>query len=519
MTLARGPLALIIMDGVGLNADTRGNAVAAANTPVLDSLFANRPWSQLLACGEAVGLMAGQMGDSNVGHLNLGAGRVVYQDMLRILREVESGKIFKNEVLQNIMDQVATAGTALHLMGLVSHGGVHSHSQHLFALIKMAKERGVGRVYIHAFTDGRDVPLDSGLGYIEELAQVASGYENVKIASVSGRYYAMDRDKRWDRTQMAYNAIVHGQGRQATSGMQAVQAAYAREETDEFIIPTVITDGDGQPIGPVHNGDGVLFFNFRADRARQMTSAFINEDFSGFARAIGKLKVYFTSLTRYDASFDVPYAYPPLDLANTFSKVIADQGWRQLHIAETEKWAHVTYFFNGGRQEPYPGEDQVLIPSPKVATYDLQPEMSALAVTERVLAEIARDYYEVIILNFANGDMVGHTGNMAATIKAIETVDTCIGKILSALVEKGGQALITADHGNSDQMVEYTTGGPHTFHSLHPVPCILVSDALNHVKLRNGVLGDVAPTLLEMLGLPQPSEMSGQSLIIYESDR
>ena len=519
MTAGLGRVALIIMDGVGLNPSSRGNAVAAAKKPTLDNLFATRPWARLTACGEAVGLMPGQMGDSNVGHLNLGAGRVVYQDMLRISRDVESGRIFQNKVLLDIMDKAAQSGGTLHLMGLVSHGGVHSHSNHLFALIKMAKEHKVARVRIHAFSDGRDVPPDSGKGFMEELEAVTAGYADVRVASVCGRYYAMDRDKRWNRVEKAYRAIVLGQGLLATSGTEAVAAAYERAETDEFIMPTVIASPDGRPVGPVRAGDSVFFFNFRADRARQMALAFQADEFDQFDRPGGKPNVSFASMSRYDEAFTFPYAYPPPDMTNVLAEMVSKQGWRQLHIAETEKWAHVTYFYNGGRQEPYPGEEQVLIPSPQVATYDLQPEMSAKEVTARVLAEVAGDNFNVMVMNFANGDMVGHTGIMDAAVKAVETVDTCIGRVLAAMLPKGWQVLITADHGNSDQMIDYETGGPHTFHTLHPVPCILVSDKLGNVKLRDGVLGDVAPTLLELLGVAKPPEMECESLIVHEQDQ
>jgi 2,3-bisphosphoglycerate-independent phosphoglycerate mutase len=516
LTLQKGPVALIIMDGFGLNPRADGNAVAAARKPNIDALFAQYPWTQLNACGEAVGLMTGQMGDSNVGHLNLGAGRVVYQYMLRILKEAESGKLAQNQVLQEAIDQAVKGTGRLHFIGLVSHGGVHSHSKHLFTLLQMAKERGVPHCFVHAFTDGRDVPPTSGIDYITELETVAKQMGNVSIASVSGRYYAMDRDNRWDRTKKAYEAMVEGVGLTASSGPAAMQAAYDRAETDEFVVPTVITDAVGKPVATIEDGDVVFFFNFRADRARQITRAFTEPDFAEFATERKRPSVYFASLTKYDETFTFPYAVEAVDLTNTFGEYISKQGWRQLRIAETEKYAHVTYFFNGGQEVPFPGEDQVLIPSPKVATYDLKPEMSAYEVTERVLAEIARDYYEVIILNYANCDMVGHTGIMEAAIKAVETVDTCVGRVVDALLAKGGQAIVTADHGNSDQMVDYATGGPHTFHSLNPVPCILVSEQWKKAKLRPGILADVAPTLLELLELPVPPQMEGKSLIVAE---
>ncbi|MGI6611575.1 MAG: 2,3-bisphosphoglycerate-independent phosphoglycerate mutase [Limnochordia bacterium] len=516
MTLQKGPVALIVMDGYGLNPSSEGNAAAQANSPVLDRLFATRPWSRLQAHGEAVGLMSGQMGDSNVGHLNLGAGRVVLQYMLRILREAESGRIFDNPVLCNIMDKAAQTSGRLHFMGLVSHGGVHSHSKHLFALLEMAKERGVANCFVHAFMDGRDVPPSSGAKYMEELEHFCTTIGNARVASVSGRYFAMDRDQRWDRTQQAFKAIVAGQGLTAPDGLSAMRQAYERGETDEFVIPTVITDTAGDPVGNVRAQDVVFFFNFRADRARQLSKAFTEEEFAGFPRSGGLPQVTFASLTRYDDAFLFPYAYPPTDMINTLGEVVARQGWRQLHIAETEKYAHVTFFFNGGREEPFPGEDQVLIPSPKVATYDLQPEMSAIELTDRVVAEIARDHYEFILLNFANCDMVGHTGIMPAAVKAVETVDACVGRVIEALLAKGGQALVTADHGNVEEMIEKDTGGPHTFHTMNAVPCILVSNANSQAKMRDGILADVAPTLCELLEVAQPSEMDGQSLIAFK---
>jgi 2,3-bisphosphoglycerate-independent phosphoglycerate mutase len=512
LTLARGPVALIVMDGFALNPSTRGNAIAAAKKPTLDSLFATRPWSRLTSCGDAVGLMPGQMGDSNVGHLNLGAGRVVYQYMLRILREAESGRIYENAVLRRVIDTAAQGNGRLHFMGLVSHGGVHSHSAHLFALLRMAKERGVKQSFVHAFTDGRDVPPTSGKEYVTELAEFARQLGNAHIATVSGRYYAMDRDRRWERTQKAFVTLVDGQGLYAPNGPAAVEAAYDRGETDEFILPTCITN-EGNPVATIEPGDTVFFFNFRADRARQMSSAFTEDDFAGFHRPGGKPEVHFASLTRYDEGFHFPYAYPPVELANTFGETVSKQGWRQLRIAETEKYAHVTFFFNGGREEPFPGEDQVLIPSPKVATYDLRPEMSAVEVTDRAMAEIARSYYEAIILNFANCDMVGHTGDFEAAKRAVETVDTCLGRVLGALLAQGGQAIVTADHGNADQMIDYETGGPHTFHTMHPVPCVLVSEKRKCVQMSDGILADVAPTLCELLGVPIPAEMEGHSLM------
>lgn len=509
----RGPVALIIMDGVGINPNTEGNAVAAAKTPNLDALFAKYPHGRLMACGEDVGLMPGQMGDSNVGHLNLGAGRVVYQYMLRIRNEVLDGSFFKNEVLVSAVKHAAASGKALHLMGLASPGGVHSHIEHLIALVKLAKEHGCKEVYIHAFTDGRDVSPSSGQGIMQDLESSLSELGLGRVATVVGRYYAMDRDRRWERTQEAYDAMVHGKGYQANDGVSAVAAAYERGETDEFIKATVIVDDAGKPVGTINEGDSIIFFNFRADRARQLTRAFTDTTFDGFPVKEG-LNVRFTTLTRYDETFDLPYAYAPIDLTNTLGEVASKLGLRQLRVAETEKYAHVTYFFNGGREHPFDGEDQKLIPSPKVATYDLQPEMSAFGVAQTVVDAIQRDAYDLYIINFANGDMVGHTGVFEAAVKAVETVDTCVGQILEALLPKGGAAIVTADHGNSDQMVDYETGEAHTFHTLNPVPVVYVGPDTSVKGVRDGRLADVAPTILDMLGVPKPTEMTGESLLV-----
>jgi len=509
----KGPVALIIMDGVGLNPDTRGNAVAAARKPNLDKLFATRPHGKLAACGEDVGLMPGQMGDSNVGHLNLGAGRIVYQYMLRIRNEIRDGNFFKNEALVRAVRQAAQDGRALHLMGLVSPGGVHSHTDHLIALLRLAKEHGCTEVYIHAFTDGRDVSPSSGQGILQDLESTLAELGIGQVATVVGRYYAMDRDRRWERTRQAYEAIVYGRGYEAASGSEAVAAAYARGETDEFIKATVIKDAAGRPVGTVKPGDSIIFFNFRADRARQLTRAFTEEGFSGFPVDPG-LKVKFTTLTRYDETYELPYAYAPLELNNTLGEVASHHGLRQLRVAETEKYAHVTFFFNGGRETPFPGEDQKLIPSPKVPTYDLQPEMSAYGVAQTVVEAIEKDAYDLYIINFANGDMVGHTGVFEAAVKAVEAVDDCVGQILAALLPRGGAAIVTADHGNSDQMIDYETGEAHTFHTLYPVPVIYVGPDESVRGVRDGRLADVAPTILDMLGLPKPQEMTGESLLV-----
>lgn len=512
MQRERKPVALIIMDGMALNPSTEKNAVAAAKTPTLDRLFANNPHGRLMACGEDVGLMPGQMGDSNVGHLNLGAGRVVYQYMLRIRNAVQDGSFFKNEALVAAVKQAADSGKALHLMGLVSPGGVHSHTEHLVALLRLAKEHGCENVFIHAFTDGRDVSPSSGQGILADLEESAQNIGVGRVATVIGRYFAMDRDKRWERTQQAYDAMVHGTGYSAVSGEAAVAAAYERGETDEFIKPTVIHTESGQPVGTIRNGDSVIFFNFRADRARQLTRAFTEVGFGDFPTE-DNLKLHFTTLTRYEESFDLPYAYAPIDLRNTLGEVVSSAGLKQLRVAETEKYAHVTFFFNGGREQPFPGEDQRLVPSPKVATYDLQPEMSAFGVAQAVTDDLAQDGHDLYVINFANGDMVGHTGVFEAAVKAVETVDTCVDQILQALATRGGSAIVTADHGNADQMIDYESGEVHTFHTLHPVPVIYFGT--EPVKeLKDGRLADVAPTLLDMMGIAKPEEMTGQSLLV-----
>ena len=504
---------LIIMDGLALNPSTRGNAVAAASTPVLDRLMARYPMSRLLTSGRDVGLMDGQMGDSNVGHLNLGAGRIVKQNVLRILEAIEDGSFFENPVLVQAVESAKARGGALHILGITSPGGVHGHSTIVEALARLAKARGLERVWVHAFTDGRDVPPTSGLGQISELEAALESQGLGRIASVCGRYFAMDRDRRWDRTKKAYDAVVLGQGLMAGSAAQAVQAAYDRGETDEFITPTVIVDPEGRPRAEFSEADAVVFANFRADRARQLTRALIEPAFAEFERARGHIPVHLATMTRYDETFDVPFAFEPQNMSNLLGEVVARMGWKQLRIAETEKYAHVTYFFNGGNEEPFPGEDRRLIPSPKVATYDLKPEMSAYEVAEEAVKGIRSGQYRLVVINFANCDMVGHTGVFEAAVKAVETVDECVGKVLEAVEAMDGAALVTADHGNADQMIDYETGGPHTFHTTYPVPCILVSRG-SGVSLRDGRLADVAPTLLDLLGVPKPQEMDGETLIV-----
>lgn len=503
------PVALIILDGCGLDDNPVGNAVRAARTPTMDWLYANTPHSTLSASGGSVGLMDGQMGDSNVGHLNLGAGRIVYQDVVRISKTIEDGSFFKNPVLLGAVRHAKANDSALHLMGLVSPGGVHSHSEHLYALLRLAKQEGLSRVYVHAFLDGRDVPPSSAAQYLADLEAAIKQIGVGKIATIAGRYYAMDRDKRWDRTEKAYRALL-GEGRTAESSSAAIQYAYSHGETDEFVIPTVIVE-DGRPTAVVQDNDAVLFFNFRADRARQLSYVFTDDEFSGFDRG-RKLNVHYATMTQYDVNIKAPFAFAPQDLSNTLGEYLSKLGKTQLRIAETEKYAHVTFFFNGGVEKPFPGEERILIPSPKVATYDLQPEMSAPEVTRRVVEEIDKGIYDLIVLNYANCDMVGHTGVMEAAVKAVEAVDTGLGQVLEALKRNGGQAIITADHGNAERMIDLETGEPYTAHTTNLVPVWLFNS--KYEKITSGILADMAPTLLELMGLPQPEEMTGKSIIV-----
>lgn len=508
-----GPVALIILDWWGINPRTEGNAVKTARTPNLDRFFANYPSARLESSGEAVGVMEGQMGDSNVGHLNIGAGRIVYQDLVRLNREVREKKFFDNPSIRAAMTHARDKGTALHLMGLLSPGGVHSHSAHLYALLEVAKKLELKQVYVHAFLDGRDVPPSSAKEYVAGLEGKFKELGIGRLASISGRYYAMDRDKRWDRVEKSYRALVYGEGQKAESGLEAVEASYGKGKTDEFVVPTVIVDAGGQPVGKIEPNDAVIFFNFRFDRARELTWAFVEENFTAFARK-PLPGLYFMCMTRYDETIKAPVAYPPQELKNTLGEVLAKNGLRQLRIAETEKYAHVTFFFNGGEETPFPGEERILIPSPKVATYDLKPEMSAYEVTDAVLEKIRQRAVDCIILNYANLDMVGHTGVMEAAVKAVEAVDTCVGKVVDAILAAGGVALLTADHGNVEQMIDYETGEPYTAHTLNPVPVVLVGYP-EKVRLRSGILADVSPTLLEVMGIPQPEEMTGHSLIVH----
>lgn len=508
------PLALFILDGFGLRDNEEGNAVKGARTPNLDKIMQENPMTTMRASGEAVGLPEGQMGNSEVGHLNLGAGRIVYQDYTRINKAIDDGSILTNEVLDTVLGQVKADNKALHLMGLLSDGGVHSHNRHLYGLLEMAKEKGLDKVFIHAFMDGRDTPPKSGKTYLEELEEKIKEIGVGRIATVSGRYYAMDRDNRWERIKKAYDAMVLGEGNHAEKAVTAMEESYKDGVNDEFVIPVVIEDDD-QITATIQEGDAVIFFNFRADRARQITRALALKDFEGFSRpAEHPADINFICMTEYDEEFDLPIAFPPISIKNGFGEILSKNGIKQLRIAETEKYAHVTFFFNDGIEKKYPGEDRELIPSPKVATYDLQPEMSAYEVTERLLAKIAEDKYEVIILNFANCDMVGHTGIFEAAVKAVEVVDECLGKLVPAITDKGGQILLTADHGNSEKMVD-DDGEPFTAHTTSPVPLVYIN-APGGVSLKPGKLADIAPTMLTILGIDLPAEMTGEVLLNRE---
>ncbi len=486
--------ALIIMDGCGIAPDGPGNAVSLAKTPALDRLKREYPHTQIAASGRDVGLPDGQMGNSEVGHTNMGAGRIVYQDLTRVSKSIEDGDFYSNPAFMAALNHVKEQGKKLHIMGLMSDGGVHSHMDHAVALVDMARKAGLAAVYVHCFMDGRDTPPSSGKEYIARFEADAQG--TGIIASVTGRYYAMDRDNRWDRVQRAYDALVLGEGLAAASGQEAMQAAYDRGETDEFVQPTVIRQPDGAPVATIEAGDSVIFFNFRPDRAREITRSLIEPDFSGFARKGGYQPVQMVSLTEYDATFqNIAIAFGPESLTNTLGEYVAAQGKTQLRIAETEKYAHVTFFFNGGVEAPNPGEDRALIPSPKVATYDLQPSMSAPEVAKEAVSRVLSGKYDMMILNFANCDMVGHTGIIPATVEAVETVDICVGRVIDAILQAGGRALITADHGNAEQMIDPDIGGPFTAHTTNPVPLILVDAENTGATLREGGrLSDLAPT-------------------------
>ena len=506
------PTVLMILDGYGLDEKVAGNAVKEAATPVMDKLMESCPFVQGKASGMAVGLPDGQMGNSEVGHLNMGAGRIVYQDLTKITKAIADGEFFENAELLRACTNAKAKGTSLHLMGLLSDGGVHSHIEHLYGLLELAKQQGVAKVYVHCFLDGRDTPPESGKGYVQALSDKMKELGIGEIATVMGRYYAMDRDNRWERVEQAYNAMVKGQGQKADSGVNAVEASYRAGKSDEFVLPAVVMNGD-QPVATIQDDDSVIFFNFRPDRAREITRTFCVDQFDGFDRG-SRIKTVFVCFTDYDVTIDnKTVAFPKVEITHTFGEFLASHHMTQARIAETEKYAHVTFFFNGGVEEPNLGEDRILVKSPKVATYDLQPEMSAYEVCDKLVEAIKADKYDMIIINFANPDMVGHTGIEPAVIKAIEAVDKCVGKAVDAVKEVNGQMFICADHGNAEKLIDEQTGEPFTAHTTNPVPFILVNKA-GYALREGGCLADIAPTLIDMMGMTQPKEMTGKSLLI-----
>ncbi len=507
--MATAPVALVIIDGWGISESCENNAACQAKTPILDRLRQDYPVSRLSASGQDVGLPDGQMGNSEVGHMNIGAGRIIYQDLSRISLAIEDGSFFNNQALKRVCARLLASDGKLHLLGLLSDGGVHSHNTHLYALVRLAQQLGVKDVCIHAFLDGRDTPPKSAVDYLQQLEDELKKIGLGRIVTITGRYWAMDRDNRWDRVEKGYLALTEGVGKHADSSSVAITSAYAADQTDEFVAPWTI----GQP-GTIDDGDGVIFFNFRSDRAREMTRALTQDDFSGFSRRKIPELVDYVCLSEYDESLNLPVAFPSETYPDILAEVVSEAGLKQLRIAETEKYAHVTFFFNGGVEKPWPGEDRVLIPSPQdVATYDEKPSMSAVEVTDEVVKRVASDQYQLIILNFANCDMVGHTGNLTAAIEAMETVDSCLGRVVSAVTGVGGKLLITADHGNCEQMVD-SKGRPHTAHTTNPVQFIFVDPSRKNQQLRNGILADLAPTILELMNLEQPAAMTGQSLLI-----
>ncbi|MFC2477067.1 MAG: 2,3-bisphosphoglycerate-independent phosphoglycerate mutase [Catonella sp.] len=512
--MSKKPVVLIIMDGFGINKREDYNAVAQAKKPNLDMLMKTYPWKQGYASGMAVGLPDGQMGNSEVGHMNMGAGRIIYQELTRITKEIEDGDFFKNEALLSAIENCKAKNSALHMFGLLSDGGVHSHNTHMYGLLELAKREGLEKVYLHCFLDGRDTPPKSGRDFVaaavDKMKEIGVG----KVATVMGRYYAMDRDNRWDRVELAYKAMVYGEGKTGTDPVLAVENSYGADVTDEFVVPTVI-ERDGKPVATVKNDDSVIFYNFRPDRAREIARSFCNDDFDGFERRDGRIDTKFVCFTDYDAAMpNKDVAFKKVDIKNTFGEYLSKLGKTQLRTAETEKYAHVTFFFNGGVEEPYPGEDRILVKSPKVATYDLQPEMSAYEVCDGLVKAIKSGKYDTIICNFANPDMVGHTGVLEAAIKAIEAVDVCIGRAYEALKEVDGAMFICADHGNAEMMIDYETGEPWTAHTTNPVPFILVNAGADYDLAEGGKLCDIIPTMLELMDIPQPEEMTGKSLLI-----
>ena len=513
--MSKKPTVLMILDGYGLNEKTEGNAIAQAKTPVMDELMATCPFVKGYASGLAVGLPDGQMGNSEVGHLNMGAGRIVYQDLTRITKEIEDGDFFKNEALVAAMENAKEKNSSLHMYGLLSDGGVHSHNTHVYALLEMAKRHGLRKVYVHCFLDGRDTPPTSGKEYVQALADEMEKIGVGEIATVMGRYYAMDRDNRWDRVEKAYRAMTLGEGEKASSGVEAVANSYAKDVTDEFVLPTVV-EKDGAPVATIQDGDSIIFFNFRPDRAREITRTFCCEEFDGFDRGPRK-QVTYVCFTEYDVTIpNKQIAFQKVSITNTFGEFLAAHDMTQARIAETEKYAHVTFFFNGGVEAPNKGEDRILVKSPKVATYDLKPEMSVYEVCQKVTEAITSGKYDVIITNFANPDMVGHTGVLEAAIKAIEAVDECVGKVVAAVKEVDGQMFICADHGNAEQLIDYENGEPFTAHTTNPVPFLLVNYEKGYGLREGGRLADIVPTLIEMMGMEQPAEMTGKSLLMEQ---
>ena len=511
--MSKKPTVLMILDGYGLNDTCEANAVCEAKTPVMDQLKSQCPFVKGNASGMAVGLPEGQMGNSEVGHLNMGAGRIVYQELTRITKEIQDGDFFKNEALLKAVKNAKDNHSSLHFMGLLSDGGVHSHNTHLYGLLELAKKEGLEKVYVHCFLDGRDTPPASGKSFIEALQAKMKEIGVGEIGVVSGRYYAMDRDNRWDRVELAYNALTKGIGVKGTDAAEAVQASYDDDKTDEFVLPTVI-EKDGKPVTTIQDKDSVVFFNFRPDRAREITRAFCDDDFKGFERE-KRLDLTYVCFTDYDETIpNKIVAFHKQEIKNTFGEYLAAHNMTQARIAETEKYAHVTFFFNGGIEEPNKGEDRILVKSPKVATYDLKPEMSAYEVCDKLVEAIKSDKYDVIIINFANPDMVGHTGVEDAAIKAVEAVDECVGRAVEAIKEVNGQMFICADHGNAEQLVDYETGEPFTAHTTNPVPFILVNADPAYKLREGGCLADIIPTLIELMGMEQPAEMTGKSLLI-----
>jgi 2,3-bisphosphoglycerate-independent phosphoglycerate mutase len=515
VTLKKRPVALIILDGFGYSPDREGNAIAQAQTPFLDQYYSQYQHTLIEGSGERVGLPCGQFGNSEVGHMNMGAGRIVQMDITRIDEAINTGAFFENPTLCAAVD--AGKASALHLFGLVSDGGVHSIDTHVTALLQMAKQRGVTNVFVHAFTDGRDTAPTSGKKYVGALLDQMKEIGVGRVASIIGRYYAMDRDNRWERIQLAYDLLTAGKGTASSDPLAALQAAYDAGKTDEFIDPIVITNADGSPVATVKPNDSVIFFNYRADRARQLTRAFTGLNFDGFARELIQ-PLHYATFTRYDRSFTTPIVFPPNSLSEILADVFAKEGINNLRIAETEKYAHVTYFFNGGIEAPFEHETRQLVPSPKVATYDLQPEMSAYTVAEKICQSLDEAEMDAYIINFANADMVGHTGKLDAAIQAVEHLDKCLGWVVGSIERLGGAALITADHGNCEQMIDPETGGPHTAHTNNPVPFIVCDKTFKGTLRAGGALEDVAPTMLELLGLPQPAEMTGKSLLLAHAE-